>query len=234
MAPEKVPKSAKPGGVFDVFRSTRARSDDERGAAAVEFALIAMPLILLLFMIVEAAFLMKDYVSVSSAVRTGARTASASAGAGPGTCQSSGAVPSTCTPASAPAFAQGAADAIQRTASALNSTDIEWVMIYKPGANGFPAGYSDLTCASNCVKYVWDPGLNGGKFRYASGTWASASVNACINDPLRDSVGVAMEVKHSMVSGFFGATKIIQEKTVMQFEPLETDRCKPGTPNAHS
>ena len=39
----------------------RARSD-ERGAVAVEFALIALPLILLLFLIVESAFLMKDYV----------------------------------------------------------------------------------------------------------------------------------------------------------------------------
>lgn len=197
----------------------------------MEFALIAMPLILLLFLIVEAAFLMKDYVSVSSAVRTGARTASASGGAGPGTCQAS-ANPPPCTPANAPAFAQGAADAIQRTASALNSEDIEWVMIYKPGTNGFPVGYSDLTCASTCVKYVWDAGLN--KFRYSSGSWASATVNACVNDPLRDSVGVAMQVDHGLVSGLFGNSLTIEEKTVMQFEPLETDRCKPGTLNAHS
>jgi len=25
----------------------------------------------------------------------------------------------------------------------------------------------------------------------------------------------------------------MQERTVMQFEPLESDRCKPGTANAH-
>ncbi len=197
----------------------------------MEFALIVMPLILLLFIIIESAFLMKDYVSVSSAVRTGARTASASAGAGPGTCQAS-ANPPPCTPANAPAFAQGAADAIQRTASALNSEDIEWVMIYKPGANGFPAGQSDLTCASTCVKYVWDAGLD--KFRYSSGSWASATVNACVNHKDRDSVGVAMQVDHGLVSGLFGSSLTIEEKTVMQFEPLETDRCMPGTLNAHS
>lgn len=190
-----------------------------------------MPLILLMFMIVESAFLMKDYVSVSSAVRTGARTASASAGAGPGTCQAS-ANPPPCTPGNAPAFAQGAADAIQRTASALDSNDIEWVLIYKPGANGYPQGQSSLICGSNCVKYVWDSGLS--KFRYSSGSWASASINACLNDPLRDSVGVGMQVRHGMVSGFFGATKTIHETTVMQFEPLESDRCKVGTPNAHA
>ena len=32
-------------------------------------------------------------------------------------------------------------------------------MIYEPGANGFPMGQSTLTCARNCVKYVWDSGL---------------------------------------------------------------------------
>ncbi|HXH81285.1 TadE/TadG family type IV pilus assembly protein [Nocardioides sp.] len=213
-----------------MFRSSRARSD-ERGAAAVEFALIAMPLILLLFMIVEASLLMKDYVSVSSAVRTGARTASASADGGPGTCQAS-ANPPPCTPAGAPAFAQAAADSIQTTGNALNNEDIDWVLIYKPGANGYPSGQSTLTCGSNCVKYVWDAGLS--KFRYSSGSWASASVNACLNDPLRDSVGVGMQVTHTMVSGFFGSTKTVQDRTVMQFEPLEQDRCKPGTPNAHS
>lgn len=206
----------------------RARSD-ERGAAAVEFALIAMPLILLLFIIVESAFLMKDYVSVSSAVRTGARTASASAGAGPGTCQAS-ASPPPCTPASAPALAQAAADAIQKTASALNSSDIDWVMIYRPDlgdTDGLPAGQSSLTCGATCVMYVWDSGLN--KFRYSSGSWASSTVNACVNHPNRESVGVAMQVTHRMVSGLFGVSKTIQEKTVMQFEPLESAVCMPGT-----
>jgi hypothetical protein len=209
--------------------SRRARKD-ERGAAAVEFALIAMPLILLMFMIVESAFLMKDYVSVSSAVRTGARTASAAADGGPGTCVAS-ASPPPCSPASVPAFAQGAADSIQTTATALDTNDINFILVYEPGANGFPLGQSTLTCGSNCVKYIWDAGLS--KFRYASGSWASASVNACLNDPGRDSVGVGMQVTHGMVSGFFGASKIIQERTLMQFEPLEQDRCKPGTFNAH-
>jgi Flp pilus assembly pilin Flp len=207
----------------------RARKD-ERGAAAVEFALIALPLILLMFIIVESAFLMKDYVSVSSAVRTGARSASASADGGPGTCVAS-ASPPPCTPANAPAFAQGAADSIQTTATSLNSEDIEFILIYEPGSNGFPIGQSTLTCGSNCVKYIWDSGLN--KFRYASGSWASASVNACLNDPQRDSVGVGMKVSHSMVSGVFGTTMNLEERTLMQFEPLAQDVCKPGTPSPH-
>ena len=197
----------------------------------MEFALIAMPLILLLFVIVESAFLMKDYVSVSSAVRNGARSASAAADGGPGTCVAS-ASPPPCTPAFAPAFAQGAADSIQTTATALKSEDIEYILIYEPGTNGFPIGQTSLICGTNCVKYIWDSGLS--KFRFASGSWASASVNACLNDPQRDSVAVGMKVNHSMVSGLFGSTLVVEERTLMQFEPLEQDRCKPGTPNAHS
>ena len=192
----------------------------------MEFALIAMPLILLMFMIVEAAFLMKDYVSVSSAVRSGARTASASAGAGQGTCDPGS--DEICNPATAPKLAQAAAQAIQTNATALNPEDVEYVIVYKADpSDGYPIGQDSLVCSSSCVKYKWDVGLE--KFRYNSGSWASAKINACTNDPLRDSVGVGMKINHSMVSGFFGTTLSLEEHTVMQFEPLLASECKPDT-----
>lgn len=206
------------------------RHRDERGASAVEFALIAPVLILLMLGIIEMAFLMKDYVSVSSTVRAGARTASAAADAGPGTCEAS-VNPPPCSPTSVPAFAQAAADSMQRSGSALPKDDIDWVIVYEAGANGYPLGQTELTCGNKCVKYVWDEGLN--KFRYSSGTWASASVNACLNDPGRTTVGVGMQASHGWLTGIFGSTMTLRDKTVMQFEPLEADRCKPGTPNAH-
>src|SRR5690606_26073928 len=118
----------------------RRRQRGERGASAVEFALVVPILITLLFGIIEMGFLMKDYVSLSSAVRAGARTASAAADAGPGTCEASGPTPPPCTPQSAPALAQAAADAIQKTGTAMPTDDIDWVMIYQAGANGFPVG----------------------------------------------------------------------------------------------
>ncbi len=194
----------------------------------MEFALIAMPLILLLFIILESAFLMKDYVSVSSAVRSGARTASASAGAGPGTCDPGSVDP--CQPLTAPKLAQAAAASIRTNGTALNSSDIAWVLVYEPNANGngFPIGQSSLTCSVNCVRYVWNAGLN--KFSYSSGSWASATINACVNDVNRDSVGVGMRVNHKMVSGIFRSSPLtIEEHTVMQFEPLESSTCAPGT-----
>lgn len=215
-------------------RSRRRRG--ERGASAVEFALVAPVLMIMLFGILEVSFLMKDHVSMSSSVRGGARAASAAADAGPGTCQAS-ANPPPCSPASVPAFAQAAADMMQKAGTAMPADDIDWVIIYRANAAGFPQGGSSInTCSVQCVKYIWDAGLN--KFRYASGTWASASVNACLNDPLRDTVGVGMQSTHTWMTGFgstlLGSARVMQERTVMQFEPLEADRCKPGTPNAHS
>ena len=79
----------------------------------------------------------------------------------------------------------------------------------------------------NCVKYIWHSGLS--RFRFASGELGLASVNACLNNPPSATASaVAMQVNHSMVSGLFGADLDIEERTIMQFEPLEQDRCKPG------
>lgn len=205
----------------------RMRRRGQRGASAVEFALIVPILMSLLFGIVEMAFLMKDYVSLSSAVRAGARTAAASADAGPGTCEASSSPPP-CTPQSAPALAQAAADAIQKTGTAMPTDDIDWVRIYRAGPNGFPIGRTDVaSCGVDCVTYVWDAGLD--KFRYAGGTWSSKSVNACINDAGRHTVGVAMQASHSWLMGMFDNPLVMREKTIMQFEPLEAERCKPNT-----
>ncbi|MBD3913936.1 pilus assembly protein [Nocardioides hwasunensis] len=218
----------------------RRRRGDERGAAAVEFALVLPLLLMLLLGTVELGLYMKDYVSMSSSVRGGARAASAAADAGPGTCLAS-ANPPPCTPANAPAFAQAAADTMQTAGMAMNSRDIQWVMIYKADADGFPIGAGGKVpdnCTGDCVKYVWDAGLNGGKgrFRFASGSWSSASVNACVNQS--ESVGVALRADHNwmtgLIKGLMGGNKVMTERTVMKFEPLEQDRCKPGTPNAHS
>lgn len=204
----------------------------ERGAVAVEAALVTPLLVILLLGIIEMSLLMRDTVSTTSAVRTGSRVASASAGAGPGTCAASS-NPPPCTPASAPAVAQVAADAIQRAGSAMPKDSIEYVLVYDANVLGYPKpeGNRTLACSSNCVKYVWDDGLN--KFRYASGSWNSASINACINDSGRQSVGVAMRARHNWVSGFFGDGVHLEERSVMQFEPLPNESCKPGTANPH-
>lgn len=195
---------------------------------AVEAALITPLLLVLVFGIIEMALFMRDTVATTSAVRVGARMASASAGAGPGTCEAS-LNPPPCTPQNAPAFAQAAADAIQTAGSAMPSDSIDWIMVFEANAQGFPqpASNTTLTCSTNCVRYTWDEGLGG--FRYASGSWESASVNACVNDPDRDAVGIAMRARHAFVTGLFGDGIGITERSVMQFEPLPSEQCKPRT-----
>ncbi len=204
----------------------RKRARGERGAVAVEAALITPILVLVLFGIIEMSLLMRDVVGTTSAVRTGARIASVSAAAGPGTCQA-GTNPPPCTPQQAPALAQAAADAMQRAGTALPADSIKWVMIYEAGPNGFPVGKTTLECGSNCVTYTWDAALN--KFRFASGAWnTKTAVNACVNHADRDSVGVAMKVDHGWATGLFGTKIGITERSVMQFEPLPNDQCMPG------
>lgn len=215
----------------------RRRRGDDRGAAAVEFALVVPLLLTFLLGTVELGLYMKDYVSMSSSVRAGARSASAAADAGPGTCEAS-ANPPPCTPVNAPALAQAAADTMQTAGTAMKSEDIQWVMIYSANPAGYPGTMTSIpdSCTTKCVKYVWDSGLN--KFRYSSGSWTSATVNACLNDDNRESVGVALRADHNwltgLVGGLMGGNKVMTERTVMQFEPLTQDSCKPGTPNAHS
>jgi Flp pilus assembly protein TadG len=201
------------------------RERDQRGAVAVEAALITPFLCLLLFGIIEMSLLMRDAVSVNSSVRVGARIASVSASSGKGTCAASS-NPPPCSPATVPALAQAAADAIQKAGSAMPKDSIQWVMIYQAGTNGYPVGQTDLTCGTNCVTYVWDKVLD--KFRYASGSWDSSTINACVNDPNAQAVGVALRANHTWITGLFGSGVAIAERSVMQFEPLPNEQCLPG------
>ena len=111
------------------------RNVSERGAVAVEAALLTPMLVLLLFGIIETSLFMRDVVSASSSTRVATRIASVSAGAGPGTCQAS-ANPPPCSPASVPALAQAAADAVQKAGTAMPKDQINWILIYNADSDG--------------------------------------------------------------------------------------------------
>ncbi len=207
----------------------RPRAREERGAVAVEAALVTPLLLLLVFGIIEMSLLMRDHVAVSSAVRVGGRIASASADAAHIPCTDPS-VP--CSPEHAPGFAQAAADAIQRAGSAMPKDSIDFILVYEANADGFPGAATDLTdpeasCSTNCVKYVWSESAN--KFQYASGAWDSAMVNACANDADAASVGVYLQADHDFVTGIFAETTTVSDHAVMKFEPLTWETCQPGT-----
>jgi hypothetical protein len=205
----------------------RRRPDRERGAVAVEAALVTPILMIFVFGIIEMALLMKDHVAVSSAVRTAGRTASANAGAGPGGPDEGGDCVPACSPANAPKLAQLAADALQRAGSALPEDAITELWIYRANAQGYPGadGNTTWTCGTDCVQYRWVDARD--QFRYHDGTWASSTIDACAGSDT-DAVGVYLRARHDFVSGLFVDAVDVEDHAVFTFEPLTTLTCAPG------
>ena len=220
-------------------RRRRGRSDS--GVTAVEFAIVVPVLLLLILGMLEFAFVMRDYLSVRSATSVGARTASTGASAGPGTCPG---LP-VCSPANPstydyPALAQGAADAIQQAGSAMPQDYVDYLLVYESNDKGYPGAAGNTTmptmaqCGTspyvNCVAFKWAKAID--RFVYVGGTWNSSTIYACppsasnVNGP--DAVGVFMHATHPYLSGLFGKTLSITEKTVLQFEPLPINQCAGG------
>ncbi len=203
---------------------------EDTGAAAVEFALVSLLLFTLVFGIIEFSLLMRDNVAVSSSVRTAARVASAEAGSGPASCPTTPSPPPPCSPTSAPKLAQDAADAIQRAGTAMPKGNIDELWIYKANAQGLPPGSTTTiaaaACGSNCVKYIWVDANN--RFQYASGTWTSTTINACVGSS--DAVGVILKATHKYLFGMFGTTQAMADRAVMQFEPLPNAVCNGNDP----
>jgi len=219
----------------------RRRGRGDSGVTAVEFAIVIPVLLVLVIGMLEFAFVMRDYLSVGSATRTGVRVASTGAGAGPGTCPG---LPIVCVPASVPALAQNAADAIQQAGSAMPQDYVDYIMVYEANANGYPAGTANDTtrltmpsqteCASigDCVTFRWAKSID--RYVYVSGTWDSSTIYACApqspSDPGPDSVGVYMHATHPYLSRLFGATLTITNRAIMQFEPLAQKVCNGNGP----
>ncbi len=212
-------------------RTDRRRG--ERGAVAVEAALVTGVVFLMIFGIVEMAFLMRDYVGVTSASRVGAR--SASTGASAGSCTADPGDLVKCPPHGVPELAQLAADAIASAGTVLSRDSIDYIMVYKANAAGYPGSWTEMPplsgCTTECVAYRWSD--HQARFRYVQGSWDSRQINACarprppFNAPV-DSVGVQVVVDHAFLTGIFGRSMTLSDHVVMKFEPLSNLNCAPG------
>lgn len=204
------------------------RPASERGAVAVEAALVIPILMLLVFGIIEMSLLLRDSLAVTSSVRAGGRVASALAGAGPAGTNEGGDCTAPCTPANAPMLAQMAANAVQTSGSALPEDSVQELWVFRANPQGFPgaAGSTAWTCTVNCVRFRWVPARD--QFRYLSGNWASAGINACVNSS-PDSVGIYLRARHDFITGLFGAGLDISDSAVFTFEPLPALTCAAGT-----
>lgn len=197
------PSTRSTSGRRAAFRRHRdeRRSRGERGAALVEAAIVFVPLCIILFGIIEYGFIFKDSLTLSSATRAGARTASAEP--------------------RETSFFDDTVSAVARAASAAKFKTGDRLFIYSANSSGLPASGSDTSCTTSCIGYVW----NGSGFTQSGGSgWPISTQNACLGDPAMSSVGVILELHHDAITGFF-KNMVLRERTVMRLEPLEQN-CK--------
>lgn len=193
---------------------------DERGAAAVEAALLVPILLLLMFAVIEWGLMMRDMLSVTESARVGVRIASA--------------LPRQ------DDFTATTVQAIGQAGSALPKSQIVEVLVYKANDEGFPGpnGATTMSCSGteySCDRYVWDassgtfvlsPG--GSPWNPRSGIGAPGNVNACPagQGGPPDSVGVYVEAVHPWVTRLFGTTRTLREHAVLPFEPMPVGVCE--------
>jgi hypothetical protein len=174
----------------------------ERGAAAVEGAIVTPVVLALLFGIIEMGFVFKDSLAVAGAVRSGVRIASAS--------------PRVAT------FAQVAANNVASTGGAMNFNDVQQMWVYKVATTtDKPFGRSDFSGCDVCVKFRWDSGTQA--FIPLSDTWPALDQNACsaANGGPPDRIGVHMELRHEPFTGLVLQDAItISEASIMTLEPM--------------
>ncbi len=203
---------ASPGRVT-MMQGFRRRAHGDRGAVAVEAALVTPLILLIVFGIIEFTLLLKDNVAVSSAVRAGARTASAEPRAA--------------------SFLTDTAAQMDRAVASLSDDGLSAagaeLWIYEANGQGFPGGASSITpgacgAAAHCVKFTY----TGGTFTASAGElskWPATSVNACPKDPALnpsgpDAVGVYLAYNHTFITGLFGSGLTLSDHSVLNFEPV--------------
>lgn len=175
------------------MRWLRRRS--ERGAALVEAAIVFIPLCVVLFGIIEYGFIFKDSLTLSSATRAGARTASAEP--------------------QASTFLSDTVAAVTRAATAAKFKNGDTLWIYEADTDGTSKGAGD-PCSVDCVRYTW----NGSAFASPVGSWPAGNQAACLGVAGgMDSVGVKLRLSHDAITGFF-QDMTLTERTIMRLEPL--------------
>jgi Flp pilus assembly protein TadG len=190
-------------GIYSA-RSRTFIKKDFRGAALVEAAIVFIPLSVIVFGIIEYGFIFKNSLTLSSATRAGARTASA--------------MPKT----PSATFFPAVMEATKRAATAANFQEGDTMWIYEADADGNPKTACGTTGSDLCVVYTY----RSGNWNGPSGGWNSQDeVSACLGGTTPgagiDSVGIRLELSHKALTGFF-TDMDLREKTVMKFEPTQS------------
>ncbi len=183
-------------------RLARRLSRSERGAAAVEFAIIVPVLVLLTFGIIEFSSAYHDESLTADAARAGARVGSSMA--------------------TDPGMPAAVASAVNSAISTMPSDQPQELWIYKANNAGYPGtGTSFSSCSPDCIKYTWSSGAKA--FTGSSGSWSMSNNQVC-KLPY-DQIGVYIKVKHAFVTGMFGSDMTLTDHAVFRFEPVASTAC---------
>jgi hypothetical protein len=176
----------------------RRTTRNDRGVTAVEAAIVTPIFLLLLVGVIEFGLAFKDQLAITSAVRAGARMASAE--------------PRQAT------FATDAASQVGKEGGAVDMTTVKSLWVYQADSTGHPlgAGGGFGSCTQNCVKFTWDK--TSGKFVQSSGSWDPLSIDACEGEQV--SVGVYLAINHPGVTDAIFSSLGLSSYTVMRFEPI--------------
>jgi hypothetical protein len=181
------------------------RQPDEAGTVLLEFAIILPLLITITFGIIEFSSAYHDSAAVADAARAGGRVGSASA--------------------TKAGYTTDVANAVNSALQSLPNDAPQELWIYKANANGYPGAGTDFSsCATNCIKYMWNSAAQA--FDTGSpqgGGWAASTHQVC-NQPF-DEIGVYVKIKHTFVTGLFGTSLTLTDHSVFRFEPVPNAAC---------
>jgi hypothetical protein len=157
---------------------------------------------ILVFGIIEIGLLIDSATVTSNASRSGARLASANYGDAANNGERAAVLDT---------VRLSVEEALNGLRGNVTPTDL-W--IYEANSSGRPTSTNSFaSCTSSCVRYSWNAGT--AEFGTPTGTWS---------DPVAcgitlDRVGVYVRVQHDYLTPFLGATKVVDEHSVMRVEP---------------
>lgn len=193
---------ARPGTWLGGRRSASPAS--QRGAVAVEAAIIVPMVVTMLLGIIDISVLLHSQVALSSAARSGARVASSE-------------------PRTA-GFADHAASAALRSGLGVAWSQVEEIWVYRANPTGLPGNATSFPsqCPERCVRYRVS--LAGTPVAI-QGAWAPDTIDACVGTA--DDVGVRIVGRHRSVASSVVPSGRMSQFAVMRFEPTVNGRCRP-------
>jgi hypothetical protein len=182
----------------------------------VEFALVVVLLMLLVFGIIEFSLAWNTKSQAQGAVRAGGRIASAMS--------------------RSDNLTTNAAEAVGSALKSVPEDEPKYVTIYRVAA-GSSSGAPPGACGANCAKYAWDPVAQqfDTTTRVGGSGWpASQQLNNCAGSSTApnqfDQVGVHVELEHpwSVIQSFvpgMADTVTLDPYSVFKLEPSPSTAC---------